>query len=77
MKQEVPNNENNRIQYFHKVQQVAKILKKAYFDENKQLKEAMLDLNTSEKKIQIFEKSKLHRQNAILIKSRREHAKFN
>ena len=51
MKQKVSNNENDRIQYFHKVQQVAKILKKAYLDESKQLKEAMLDLNTSEKKI--------------------------
>ena len=39
MKQEVPNSENDRIQYFHKIQQVAKILKK----------------------IQIFEKLKLHR----------------
>ena len=43
------------------MQQVAKILKKAYFDESKQLKETMLDLNTSKKKIQIFEKFKLHR----------------
>ena len=37
----------------------------------------MLDLNTSEKKIQIFERSRLHRQNAILTKSRREHAKLS
>ena len=51
MKQEIPNSENNRIQYFYKVQQVAKILKEAYSDESKQLKEAMLDLNTSKKKI--------------------------
>ena len=51
MKQEISDSENDRIQYFHKVQQVAKILKKAYLDESKQLKEAMLDLNTSEKKI--------------------------
>ena len=77
MKQEVPNSENDRIQYFHKVQQVAKILKKAYFDENKQLKKTLLDLNTSKRKIKIFEKSKLHRQNAILTKSRREHVKLN
>ena len=48
MKQKISNSENNRIQYFHKVQQVAKELK-----------------------------FKLHRQNAILIKSRHEHAKFN
>ena len=77
MKQEVSNSENDRIQYFHKVQQVAKILKKAYLDESKQLKEAMLDLNTLRKKIQILERSKLHRQDAILTKSRREHAKLN
>ena len=37
----------------------------------------MLDLDTSKKKIQIFERFKLYRQNAILTESRREHAKFN
>ena len=77
MKQEVSNSENDRIQYFYKVQQVAKILKKAYFDENKQLKKIMLDLNTSERKIKIFKKFKLHRQNVILTKSRHEHAKLS
>ena len=51
MKQEVSNSENDRIQYFHKVQQVAKI--------------------------RIFERPKLHRQNAILIKSRHEHARLS
>ena len=61
MKQEVSNNKNDRIQYFHKVQQVARIIKKAYFNKNKQLKEIMLDLNTSRKKIQISERFKLHR----------------
>ena len=54
-----------------------KILKEAYPDESKQLKETMLDLNISRKKIQIFERLKLHRQNAILTESRREHARFN
>ena len=69
MKQEVSNSENDRIQYFHKVQQVARIIREAYFNESKQLKKAMLDLNTSKKKIQIFEKFELHRQNVILTKS--------
>ena len=77
MKQEVSNSENDRIQYFHKVQQVAKILKKAYSDESKQLRKAMLDLDISKRKIEIFEKSKLHRQDAILTELRREHARFN
>ena len=30
MKQEILNSEKDRIEYFHKVQQVTKILKKAY-----------------------------------------------
>ena len=59
------------------MQQVAKILKKAYLDESKQLKKTIFNLNTSKRKIQIFERFKLHRQDAILIKSRREHAKFS
>ena len=37
----------------------------------------MLDLNILAKEIQIFEKFKLHRQNVILTKLRREHAKFS
>ena len=59
------------------MQQVARIIRKAYFDESKQLKEVMLDLNTSRKEIQILERSKLHRQNATLIKSRRKHTRFS
>ena len=31
IEQEVSNNENDRIQYFHKMQQVAKIIREAYF----------------------------------------------
>ena len=51
MKQEVSNNEKNRIEYFYKMQQVAKILKKAYSDECKCLEEKMLDLNIFTKEI--------------------------
>ena len=36
----------------------------------------MFDLNTTRRKIQIFERFKLHRQDAILTKSRQKHAKF-
>ena len=77
MKQEILNSENNKIQYFHKVQQVAKIIKKAHFEKSEQLNKVMLNLNTLKKEIQIFKRSKLHRQNTILTKSRHEHVKFS
>ena len=59
------------------MQQVARIIRKACFNESKQLKKVMLDLNTSRKEIQIFERFKLHRQNVILTESRREDIKFS
>ena len=65
MKQEVSNNKKNRIGYFYKVQQVAKIMKKVYFEESKQLRKVMLDLNRKETKKIIFKISKLHQQNVI------------
>ena len=59
------------------MQRIAKMLKKVYSDECKRLKKDIFSLNFKEKKVIIFEKSKLHRQDAILSKFKREHAKFN
>ena len=47
------------------MQQVAKILKKAYSDKCKRLEKEMLDLNTLTKEIKIFERFKLGQQDAI------------
>ena len=60
MRQEVLNNENNKIQYFYKVQRIAEKIQKAYSDEHKCLEKEMRDSDISTKKIQIFEKSKLY-----------------
>ena len=60
MKQEISNNEEDRIEYIYKMQQIAKKLKKAYL----------------KRKITI-ERLKLHRQSAILKKSRHEYAKLS
>ena len=60
MKQKVSNSEKNWIEYFYKVQQVAKILKSTCSNKCKCLEEKMLDLNISKKKIKIFKKFKLH-----------------
>ena len=60
MKQDISNNEENRIQYFHNVQRVAKILKKVYLNECKQLKKDILNLNLKKKEVIMFERSKLY-----------------
>ena len=60
MKPEVSNNEKDRIEYFHEMQQIAKTLKKAYSNKYKHFEEKMLDLNISVRKINTIERFKLH-----------------
>ena len=45
MKQDVSNNEKERIQYFYEVQRVTSLLKQAYSDDCERLIKDMLDLN--------------------------------
>ena len=53
------------------------MLKKIYSNEGKRLKEDIFNLNLKRKEVLIFKKLKLHRQDAILSKFKREHTKFN
>ena len=56
------------------MQQVAKILKKAYSDEYERLKK-IFDLNILTREIKMLERFKLYRQNVILTEFQQEHIK--
>ena len=60
MKQEISNNEKDWIEYFHEIQKITKILKKAYSNKYKRFEKEIFNLNTSAKRINTIEKFKLH-----------------
>ena len=60
MKQDILNNEKNKIQYLYSVQKLAKTLKQVYSNKCKRLKKDILDLNFKKKEVIILKRSKLH-----------------
>ena len=75
MKQDISNSEEVRIQYLHEVQRVARQLEKTYSNRYESLMKNMLNLNIRINRLsEVF---KLHRQDAIISKFKRKHAKLS